>query len=311
MGKSSIGWVVGLVGLLVVGLGLCAGGLFFVYSAAAPEPTFTAVVAPDEGQEVSNEAFAAMLEKRFENSGVFLRVVAVGKEGVTIDGDLGHSPNEQLVVMLRKGELGFHKVDEAVTTQGQRALLDTHPDVFQEIIVGSAQACGLDVAAVLDALALRKDSTVEWLVYSYSAKSGHFYCPLAARRVELGSNPIKKAMAAVDWATMKPYVSVQLSPQSTAAFHELTKKSVGERIAITLDDHVIMAPTVNEPIDGGRVQINLGGFKSQYDLEIKSKTLATLLDFGPMGASGHVKSIDVFEQSEEDDGSVLSGRTEQ
>lgn len=50
-------------------------------------------------------------------------------------------------------------------------------------------------------------------------------------------------------------VTIELSPEGTKAFADLTTKNVGRRIAILLDKRVLTAPTVNEPIPGGKAVI--------------------------------------------------------
>lgn len=53
----------------------------------------------------------------------------------------------------------------------------------------------------------------------------------------------------------RPEVAIEFSGEGTQAFADLTAKSVGRRIAILLDKQVLTAPTVNEPISGGKAVI--------------------------------------------------------
>jgi preprotein translocase subunit SecD len=53
----------------------------------------------------------------------------------------------------------------------------------------------------------------------------------------------------------RPEVAIEFTPEGTKAFADLTAKNVGRRIAILLDKQVLTAPTVNEPIPGGKAVI--------------------------------------------------------
>ena len=64
-----------------------------------------------------------------------------------------------------------------------------------------------------------------------------------------------------DGATMY-YVDFELSEEGTAAFAAATEANVGNVISIVLDETIISAPTVNEPITGGK-----GIISGQFDQE--------------------------------------------
>jgi Preprotein translocase subunit SecD len=72
-----------------------------------------------------------------------------------------------------------------------------------------------------------------------------------------------------------PYISVTLNEEGTNKFHLLTQENVGKPIAIVIDKHIVMSPTVQMPISGGKVQIS-GNF-SEEDIDrminiLKDKT---------------------------------------
>ncbi|BDG59271.1 protein translocase subunit SecD [Caldinitratiruptor microaerophilus] len=71
-------------------------------------------------------------------------------------------------------------------------------------------------------------------------------------------------------------VSLELSPEGTKKFADATTKFVGRQIAIYLDEDVISAPVVNEPIPSGRAQIT-GNFTAE-----SAKQLADLLNGGAL-----------------------------
>jgi preprotein translocase subunit SecD len=70
----------------------------------------------------------------------------------------------------------------------------------------------------------------------------------------LTGKDLKDARAQVSQGS-RPEVSIEFSPEGTKAFADLTAKNVGRRIAILLDKQVLTAPTVNEPIPGGKAVI--------------------------------------------------------
>lgn len=76
----------------------------------------------------------------------------------------------------------------------------------------------------------------------------------------------------------EPVVSFTLDSKGTARFGQATSQNVGKLIAIILDDQVISAPQIREPILGGTGQIS-GNFTAQ-----NAKDIALLLRAGPLPA---------------------------
>jgi preprotein translocase subunit SecD len=62
-------------------------------------------------------------------------------------------------------------------------------------------------------------------------------------------------------------VNATLRPEAAAAFEDLTRRLVGHRLAVVVDGTVLMAPYVQGPIPGGRVQITLGGMRGKAGLK--------------------------------------------
>jgi protein-export membrane protein SecD len=82
----------------------------------------------------------------------------------------------------------------------------------------------------------------------------------------------------------QPNVMVQFNPAGTEQFSELTKRNVGKRLAIILDDKVKSAPNLNEHIPSGRAQITLGSYQSHTQLFNEAKDLALVLRTGALPA---------------------------
>ena len=95
--------------------------------------------------------------------------------------------------------------------------------------------------------------------------------------VEVSGESLKDSQAEFDQNSM-PVVTTVFDAAGARKFARLTTDHVNERFAIVLDDMVLSAPTIREPIPGGRGQIS-GGFTLQG-----AKDLAVLLRSGALPA---------------------------
>ncbi len=86
------------------------------------------------------------------------------------------------------------------------------------------------------------------------------------------------AQTAFDQTTNEPVVNFRLSTSGGRKFAEVTQQNVGRPFAIVLDDKVISAPVIREPIIGGSGQIN-GNFTVET-----ANNLAILLRAGALPA---------------------------
>jgi protein-export membrane protein SecD len=84
------------------------------------------------------------------------------------------------------------------------------------------------------------------------------------------------AQARVDNQTNKPSVSFTLNRVGSQKFGKATSKNVGKRLAIVLDNKIISAPSIREPITGGSGSIS-GNFSFQ-----EATDLALLLRSGAL-----------------------------
>jgi preprotein translocase subunit SecD len=81
-----------------------------------------------------------------------------------------------------------------------------------------------------------------------------------------------------------PIVNVRLNEAGTRRFATATRTSIGQRLAIVLDGHVLTAPTVMSPIEEGEIQIS-GHF-----------TAAEARDLADMLAPSTTPRMDVVER---------------
>ncbi|HVY51020.1 MAG TPA: protein translocase subunit SecD [Devosia sp.] len=108
---------------------------------------------------------------------------------------------------------------------------------------------------------------------------------LLNENVELGGEDLTNAQPGFDQQTGRSVVSFSFNTHGAIVFGEITSKNVGKRFAIVLDNQVITAPTIQQPITGGSGQIT-GNFTPQ-----SANDLAVLLRAGALPAT-----LDVAEE---------------
>lgn len=98
------------------------------------------------------------------------------------------------------------------------------------------------------------------------------------RKVEVDGATLKNAQASTNSQTGEWVVSFEFNSAGSSRFAEVTKANVGRPFAIVLDNKVISAPVIREPITGGRGQIS-GNFTAA-----SANDLAVLLRAGALPA---------------------------
>lgn len=97
-------------------------------------------------------------------------------------------------------------------------------------------------------------------------------------RILLSGDRLTDARVAFDPQTSQPVVSFRFDQAGAARFAQITQQNVGSPFAIVLDDKVLSAPVIREPITGGSGQIS-GAFSVE-----QANTLAALLRAGALPA---------------------------
>lgn len=109
----------------------------------------------------------------------------------------------------------------------------------------------------------------------------------------LDNDDVESASVVLDELTGRPQVSIALTPAGATAFEALTRSLVRRRIAIVLDDRLVSAPMVMEPIAGGRAVLTMGESASPGALEAEAQALAVALDVGrPLGCAWEIATIE-------------------
>jgi preprotein translocase subunit SecD len=101
---------------------------------------------------------------------------------------------------------------------------------------------------------------------------------LIEKRVLVSGGDLTDAQAGFDQRTNEPIVSFRFNTSGARKFAQATQENVGKPFAIVLDNQVISAPVIREPILGGSGQIS-GNFTVQ-----SANDLAILLRAGALPA---------------------------
>ena len=101
---------------------------------------------------------------------------------------------------------------------------------------------------------------------------------LIQKRVAVGGDHLVDAQPSFDSQTNEPIVSFRFDTAGGKRFADVTRKNVNKPFAIVLDDKIVSAPVIREPILGGSGQIS-GGFTTQ-----EARDLALLLRAGALPA---------------------------
>jgi preprotein translocase subunit SecD len=101
---------------------------------------------------------------------------------------------------------------------------------------------------------------------------------LVEKRVLVSGDELTDAQPGFDQRTNEPIVSFRFNTSGARKFAQVTQESVGKPFAIVLDNKVISAPVIREPILGGSGQIS-GSFTVQ-----SANDLAILLRAGALPA---------------------------
>jgi preprotein translocase subunit SecD len=98
------------------------------------------------------------------------------------------------------------------------------------------------------------------------------------KQVLVSGGDLSDAQASFDQRTSEPVVSFKFNSAGARKFAQATTENVGQRFAIVLDNQVISAPVIREPIIGGQGQIS-GSFTV-----LSANDLAILLRAGALPA---------------------------
>lgn len=190
----------------------------------------------------------AMIEQRLKDAGVKLvSVVPDGTDRIRIFLPGVTDPERITAIFARKVKVSFRAVDLSIPPE--QAQSGTPPE-GSEVLLGFKDKKPYLIA---------KDSALDGEDISYAAP----------------------AFAA---GTKNPVASFRFNGRGTRRFAHVTEENVGKPFAIVLDDKVISAPVIREPITGGSGQIS-----GNFTLE-EANSVAMLLRAGSL--PGHLNLIE-------------------
>ena len=179
------------------------------------------------------------------------------------------------IVRRRIDETG---VSEAlIARQGQSRILVTLPGVedpnrIKELLGRTARM----TFHLVDENAALASTPPPGVMFLPGERPGERYA--VRRRVEVDGANLTNARAGQDSRTGEWVVNFQFDSVGTRRFAQITRENVGRPFAVVLDDKVITAPVIREPITGGQGQIS-GSFNAQ-----SANELAVLLRAGALPA---------------------------
>ncbi len=114
------------------------------------------------------------------------------------------------------------------------------------------------------------------LLYGPQKEGGQTY--VIEKRIMVSGEDLTDAQPGFDQRTSEPIVTFKFNTNGARRFAQVTQENVGRPFAIVLDNEVISAPVIREPILGGSGQIS-GSFTVQ-----QANDLAILLRAGALPA---------------------------
>ncbi|MCC7427628.1 MAG: protein translocase subunit SecD [Alphaproteobacteria bacterium] len=192
---------------------------------------------------------------------------------------------EQSIEIVRRRIDGSGVADPLIARQGQNRILVQLPGVgdperIKQLLGKTARMTFRMVDQNADPNAGRPAPPgVDFLIdESLTQRSGQTLRTAVRRRIEVDGANLTDARAGQDQRTGSWVVNFEFDSVGARRFAEVTRANVGRPFAIVLDDRVISAPEIREPITGGRGQIS-GSFTAQ-----SANDLAVLLRAGALPA---------------------------
>jgi len=186
----------------------------------------------------------AMLEQRLKDADVkVFSVVPDGADRIRIFLPGVTTPERITTIFARKIKVSFRPIDASMSAE--QAQSGTPPE-------------GSDV------------------LLGFKDKRPYLVAKEGSKDSALGGDDISDAMPGFAQGTKDPIVSFRFNGRGARRFAHLTEESVGRALAIVLDDKVLSAPVIREPITAGSVQIS-----GNFTLE-EANSVAMLLRAGAL-----------------------------
>ena len=170
---------------------------------------------------------------------------------------------ESNIAILRTRLDAFGAGEVSIIPQGQRRIGIELPNVTDpekaKARVGTAAILELkavyDYARTKEELLDRSGGKVPegtMILPGRKDEAGFYLVPVFAKVTGKQLKNSRYEFAGDSLGRQSPHtVSIEFKPDGAKRFGELTRENVGKQVAIILDNVVVSAPNVNEPIEGG------------------------------------------------------------
>ena len=231
-----------------VSSGLFAGGTLREVTLEEPQPQLLRLTLTDEGIDyrVSNAVSQSIevVRRRIDELGTTEPVIQrQGDNRILVQVPGLDDPQRLKDLLNQTAKLTFHLVDTSMPVQ---EAINGRPPASSEVLYST------------------DDPPVPYLI---------------KKAVEVSGESLTDAQAGFDQRTNEPIVTFKFDTKGAQRFGQITQQNVGLPFAIVLDDQVISAPVIREPILGGTGQIS-GSFTVQG-----ANDLAILLRAGALPAT--------------------------
>ncbi len=193
-------------------------------------------------------------------------------------------------VISRRIEIAGGRVHAYTRQTGGRMVLETsgiESAAFAELVGVAAQLAIRPVDESADFLDLESGIAPPG---SEVLQSRDGSGPVAVKRIGgINGRHIIFAAAGLDPMTNDPVINISLDEEGGRRFAQLSSQNIGKRFAIVIDDEVVSAPIIREPILGGALQIS-GGFPYE-----EAEQLAIMLQAGALPVPVKFLEVEVIE----------------
>ncbi|MDA4846657.1 protein translocase subunit SecDF [Hoeflea poritis] len=232
----------------LVNAGLLSGGTLREVELSEPEPGLLRMTLTEEGLDnrVSSAVSQSIevVRRRVDELGTTEPVIArQGEDRILVQVPGFDDPQRLKDIISQTAKLTFHLVDRSMSAE---EALRGRPPVTSEIVYSN------------------DDPPIPFLLQ---------------KRALLSGDNLVDAQAGFDQRTNEPIVTFRFDTAGAQRFGQVTQQNVGYPFAIVLDEAVITAPVINEPILGGSGQIS-GNFTVE-----SANDLAVLLRAGALPAT--------------------------
>jgi preprotein translocase subunit SecD len=193
----------------------------------------------DIGQAVARSI--SVIERRLEDLGVRFKVRPQDNDRILLRLPNAADINRVIEVSTRRGRLQFRLIEENLTPE---QAVRGEPPPHAEVLYG-------------------RGDHQPYIVYKRSVLTGR---------------DLVDAQPSFDVRTRDAVVSFRFNAEGARRFAQVTQENVGKPFAIVLDNEVLSAPVIREPITGGTGQIS-GAFTVE-----QANNLAILLRTGELPA---------------------------